>query len=132
MPAVTKFAVPNTPQGRTGLGDGVALTGDQALRPLSRRKRERARKLEGVERGAGASARASAKKLLAESDELEAALRGWLRDAPGAESSDDAFVENPFHSKPGFGGSDALRCICQNPDESFWPDGHADDDDVEF
>ena len=46
--------------------------------------------------------------------------------------SDDAFVENPFHNKPGFGGSDALRCICQNPDEPFWPDGHADDDDVEF
>ena len=63
---------------------------------------------------------------------LEAALRGWLRDAPGAEPSDDAFVENPFHNKPGFGGSDALRCICQNPDEPFWPDGHADDDDVEF
>ena len=91
------------------------------------------RKLEGVERGAGASARASAKKLLAESDELEAALRGWLRDAPVAvPNADDAFVENPFHSKPGFGGSDALRCICQNPDEPFWPDGHADDDDVEF
>ena len=108
----------------------VTVAGNRRLR-RKRRKRERARKLEGVERGAGASARASAKKLLAESDELEAALRGWLRDAPGAEPSDDAFVENPFHSKPGFGGSDALRCICQNPDEPFWPDGHADDD-VEF
>ena len=53
-------------------------------------------------------------------------------DAPVGEPSDDAFVENSFHSKPGFGGSDALRCICQNPDEPFWPDGHADDDDVEF
>ena len=109
----------------------VMVAGNRRLR-RKRRKRERARKLEGVERGAGASARASAKKLLAESDELEAALRGWLRDAPGAEPSDDAFVENPFHAKPGFGGSDALRCICQNPDEPFWPDGHADDDDVEF
>ena len=109
----------------------VTVAGNRRLR-RKRRKRERARKLEGVERGAGASARASAKKLLAESDELEAALRGWLRDAPVAEPSDDAFVENPFHSKPGFGGSDALRCICQNPDEPFWPDGHADDDDVEF
>ena len=109
----------------------VTVAGNRRLR-RKRRKRERARKLEGVERGAGASARASAKKLLAESDELEAALRGWLRDAPGAGPSDDAFVENPFHAKPGFGGSDALRCICQNPDEPFWPDGHADDDDVEF
>ena len=109
----------------------VTVAGNRRLR-RKRRKRERARKLEGVERGAGASARASAKKLLAESDELEAALRGWLRDAPGAGPSDDAFVENPFHSKPGFGGSDALRCICQNPDEPFWPDGHADDDDIEF
>ena len=111
----------------------VTVAGNRRLR-RKRRKRERARKLEGVERGAGASARASAKKLLAESDELEAALRGWLRDAPvpvPSEPSDDAFVENPFHSKPGFGGSDALRCICQNPDEPFWPDGHADDD-VEF
>ena len=107
------------------------VAGNRRLR-RKRRKRERARKLEGVERGAGASARASAKKLLAESDELEAALRGWLRDAPVAEPSDDAFVENPFHSKPGFGGSDALRCICQNPDEPLWPDGHADDDDIEF
>lgn len=126
----------------------VMVAGNRRLR-RKRRKRERARKLEGVERGAGASARASAKKLLAESDELEAALRGWLRDtsSPGggavavtAESSvgggavrvqaepDGAFVENPFHSKPGFGGSDALRCICQNPDEPLWPDGHADDD----
>ena len=111
----------------------VTVAGNRRLR-RKRRKRERARKLEGVERGAGASARASAKKLLAESDELEAALRGWLRDAPVAvPNADDAFVENPFHSKPGFGGSDALRCICQNPDEPFWPDGHADDeDDVEF
>ena len=109
----------------------VTVAGNRRLR-RKRRKRERARKLEGVERGAGASARASAKKLLAESDELEAALRGWLRDAPVAVAADDAFVENPFHNKPGFGGSDALRCICQNPDEPFWPDGHADDDDVEF
>ena len=111
----------------------VTVAGNRRLR-RKRRKRERARKLEGVERGAGASARASAKKLLAESDELEAALRGWLRDAPvAAEPSDGAFVENSFHSKPGFGGPDALRCICQNPDEPFWPDGHADDDDdVEF
>ncbi|CAH0365464.1 unnamed protein product [Pelagomonas calceolata] len=109
----------------------VMVAGNRRLR-RKRRKRERARKLEGVERGAGASARASAKKLLAESDELEAALRGWLRDAPVAEPSDDAFVENPFHSKPGFGGSDALRCICQNPDEPFWPDGHGGDDDVEY
>ena len=109
----------------------VTVAGNRRLR-RKRRKRERARKLEGVERGAGASARASAKKLLAESDELEAALRGWLRDAPVAEPSDDVFVENPFHEKPGFGGSDALRCICQNPDEPLWPDGHADDDDVEF
>ena len=129
----------------------VTVAGNRRLR-RKRRKRERARKLEGVERGAGTSARASAKKLLAESDELEAALRGWLRDTPSpgggavavaAEPSvgggavrvqaepDGAFVENPFHSKPGFGGSDALRCICQNPDEPFWPDGHADDD-VEF
>ena len=107
------------------------VAGNRRLR-RKRRKRERARKLEGVERGAGASARASAKKLLAESNELEAALRGWLRDAPVAGESDGAFVENPFHAKPGFGGSDALRCICQNPDEPFWPDGHADDDDVEF
>ena len=105
----------------------VMVAGNRRLR-RKRRKRERARKLEGVERGAGASARASAKKLLAESDELEAALRGWLRDAPVAGPSDDAFVENPFHNKPGFGGSDALRCICQNPDEPFWPDGHGDDD----
>ena len=105
----------------------VTVAGNRRLR-RKRRKRERARKLEGVERGAGASARASAKKLLAESDELEAALRGWLRDAPVAVAADDAFVENPFHNKPGFGGSDALRCICQNPDEPFWPDGHGDDD----
>ena len=109
----------------------VMVAGNRRLR-RKRRKRERARKLEGVERGAGASARASAKKLLAESDELEAALRGWLRDAPVAAEPDSTFVENPFHSKPGFGGSDALRCICQNPDEPFWPDGHADDDDVEY
>ena len=61
----------------------VTVAGNRRLR-RKRRKRERARKLEGVERGAGASARASAKKLLAESDELEAALRGWLRDAPVA------------------------------------------------
>ena len=105
----------------------VTVAGNRRLR-RKRRKRERARKLEGVERGAGASARASAKKLLAESDALEAALRGWLRDAPVAVAADDAFVENPFHNKPGFGGSDALRCICQNPDEPFWPDGHGDDD----
>ena len=122
---------PSRRRRRTG-GEGARARGHgrgQRRLRRKRRKRERARKLEGVERGAGASARASAKKLLAESDELEAALRGWLRDAPAPNPSDDVFVENPFHYKPGFGGSDALRCICQNPDEPFWPDGHADDDD---
>ena len=103
------------------------VAGNRRLR-RKRRKRERARKLEGVERGAGASARASAKKLLAESDELEAALRGWLRDAPGAGPSDDAFVENPFHKKPGFGGSGERCGASARTRAGFWPDGHADDD----
>ena len=94
----------------------VMVAGNCRLR-RKRRKRERARKLEGVERGAGASARASAKKLLAESDELEAALRGWLRDAPARRTLRRRFRREPVpRRKPGFGGFDALRCICQNPD----------------
>ena len=42
----------------------------------------------------------------------------------GDEEPAAPFVENPFHDKPGFGGDDALRCICQNPDEVLYPDGH--------
>ena len=85
------------------------IAGNRRLR-RKRRKRERSQKLDAVDRGAGTTAKATAKKLLAESGALEAALCAWLRDKP-------AFVENPFLAKPGFGGSDALRCICQNPDE---------------
>lgn len=109
------------------------IAGNRRLR-RKRRKRERSAKLDAVDRGAGTTAKATAKKLLAESDKLEAALRAWLRDEPSpggggvvAAAADDAFVENSFHAKPGFGGPDALRCICQNPDEPLWPDGHEDE-----
>jgi len=43
------------------------------------------------------------------------------------EAGTKPFVENPFYNKPGFGGDDALRCICQNPDEPLYPEGHNDD-----
>ena len=78
----------------------------------------------------------SAKALAASSKTRLAAKRPSQSDRPpNGEfnvSPDPDFVQNPFHDRPGFGGDDALRCICQNPDEILYPDGHADDDDEEF
>ena len=113
--------------------------------------------LVNADRDAGRSAKALAKQLLEDREGLEAELRAFLRAPEGAAddaaatpsaepcsasmsagaaatataepsaAAAEPFVENPFHAKPGFGGDDALRCICQNPDEVLYPDGHTDD-----
>ena len=90
-----------------------------------------------------------AERILVESDSSESAAplgamtstiaeaKGWTVDEAtrALDGNADAFlprrpvVQNPFYDRPGFGGDDALRCICQNPDEPLYPDGHLDDDD---